>query len=168
MSIYKLTCSETGNIYYGSTGNDIKKRREKGWYHCTCKDFVNPKMEVMEHIEDNVERLKKEAEYIQNNECVNVNSKHLNVKEGMKHWVANNKEKHIQDGKDWNKKVKEEKRFYCDICDISLLSTKTLERHFEGYRHKLKKVSYDKYGDEWKTHYLEDNKKRYNESRRKG
>ena len=49
MSVYKKTC-ETGKVYYGSTGNDISVRENKGHYHCSCRDFINPKMEVLEYI----------------------------------------------------------------------------------------------------------------------
>tara|TARA_R110001592_G_C12736745_1_gene710458 strand:- start:45 stop:551 length:507 start_codon:yes stop_codon:yes gene_type:complete len=166
MSIYKLTCCKTGKTYYGSTGNDMDRRQQSGWYSCACKDFVNPTLEVLEHIEDEKERLKKENYYIENFECVNINravgltDKEYNKLEYAKNGEAN-KEKNIK----YRKKIIEEKRHYCSLCDIAFQSPKKLIRHEEGYRHKLKKESYDKYGENWKEFYLEDNKKRYEKNR---
>ena len=72
MSVYKLTC-ETGKIYYGATGNTIEQRKSKGHYHCSCKDFINPKIELVETV-DNLDNLyEREKYYIQNFECVNIN-----------------------------------------------------------------------------------------------
>ncbi len=167
MSVYKLTCAETGKIYYGSTGNDIKKRENKGWYKCSCKDFINPKLEVLEHVEDETERLIRENYYIENFDCVNVNrSVGLTQKEYAKLAYIKNGEKQKEPNKLYRKKVIEEKRNYCSLCDIAFYTPKKLKLHTEGYRHQLKQQSFNKYGDSWKEHYLNDNKKKYNEKRR--
>ena len=160
MSVYKLTCAETGKVYFGSTGHDINHRRSKGWYHCTCKDFINPKMEVLEHIEDTTERLNKELEYIQNNDCVNKSGKGLDKSPEAK---ARKKEADTL----YAKRIIEEKKFYCDLCQFAFPCLGKLNKHYNSYRHKLRLESFEKYGDKWKEHYLQDNKKRYNENRKK-
>tara|TARA_R110000822_G_scaffold105584_1_gene233432 strand:- start:6 stop:521 length:516 start_codon:yes stop_codon:yes gene_type:complete len=167
MSIYKLTCAETGKNYYGSTGNDIKRRKGSGWYKCACKDFVNAKLEVLEYIEDKEERLKKENYYITNFDCVNIDRAiGLTQKEYNKLSYIKNGERQKEPNKEYRKKIVEEKKHYCSLCENAFQSPKKLTRHIEGYRHKLKQESFDKYGDSWKEHYLEDNKKKYNEKRK--
>ena len=167
MSVYKLTCAETGKIYYGSTGNSISRRKCSGWNTCECKDFINPKLEVLEHIEDKEERLKREDYYILNFDCVNkVRAVGLSQKEYNKLEYIKNGEKKKEPNKEYRKKIIEEKRHYCSLCDIAFQAPKKLIRHQEGHRHKLKQQSFDKYGDSWKEHYHNDNKKRYNEIRR--
>ena len=170
MSVYKLTCSETGKIYYGSTGNPINVRQNKGWSNCACKDFVNPEIEEIEHIEDKHDRLMKENEYIMNNECVNKNRAvaPTNEQRNKELWLKRKDcPVSIQEDKDYRKKIIAEKRFYCKLCDIAFQAPKKLLRHTEGFRHKLKQQSYDKYGEDWVEHYLEDNRLRYNKTRRK-
>ena len=167
MSIYKLTCAETGKNYYGSTGNDIKRREGSGWYKCACKDFINPKLEVLEHIEDETERLHKENYYIENFDCININrAVGLTQQEYNKLEYIKNGEKKKEPNKEYRKKIVEEKKYYCSLCDIAFQSPKKLTRH-EGHRHKLKQESFNKYGDSWKEHYLNDNKKKYQEKRTK-
>ncbi len=166
MSVYKITC-ETGKIYYGSTSNTIKRRTEQGWYGCACKDFINPTIEELHIIEDKAERLLKEDYYINNFECVNFNRAiGLTQKEYNKLEYIKNGEKKKEVNKEYRKKIVEDKRYYCSLCDLSFQAPKKLIRHEEGYRHQLKKKSFDKYGENWKEHYLEDNKKRYEETRR--
>lgn len=167
MSIYKLTCAETGKIYYGSTGNDIKKRENKGWYKCSCKDFINPKLEVLEHVEDETERLIRENYYIENFDCVNHNrSVGLTQKEYQKEYRIKNKEKRKEDNRLHRQKVIDEKRYYCSLCNVACITSKALTKHSEGYRHQLKQQSFNKYGDSWKEHYIIDNKKKYQATRK--
>lgn len=73
--IYKLTC-ETGKVYVGSTIRSLKRRygnhiTEKN--NCTTKDFINPKIELIETYpcETKEQLLWKEREYIENTECIN-------------------------------------------------------------------------------------------------
>tara|TARA_R110002074_G_scaffold123058_1_gene258275 strand:+ start:99 stop:626 length:528 start_codon:yes stop_codon:yes gene_type:complete len=169
MSVYKLTCSETNQIYYGSTKMTLKERKNKGWYKCSCKDFINPLMECIEVV-DNLEELEiRENHYIMNNECVNKNMAYMDAKYKKirdKEWRERNIE-HIKENLKLNrKKVMDEKRFECQLCNLCFQSNKKLERHKDGYRHKLKNESFIKYGEDWKKYYLEDNKKRYKEIRR--
>ena len=166
MSIYKLTCSETGNYYYGSTGNDIKVRKNKGWNSCACKNFINPTIEIMEYVKDKNERLKRENDYILNNECININrALGLTQEQYNKIHYQKNGEKNKEPNKEYRKKIVKEKKFHCELCDLSFQAPSKLIRHNEGFRHKLKQDSFNKYGDNWKEHYFIDNKKRYNKNR---
>ena len=161
MSVYKITC-ETGKVYYGSTGNTLKRRKEQGWYNCACKDFINPVVEELHSIEDKSKRLLKENYYIDNFKCVNINrAVGMTMKERNKFdymlYGEDRKEANIA----YRKMVVEEKRHYCSLCDFAYHTPLKLTRHKEGYRHQLKQKSYDKYGEDWKKYYLEDNKARY-------
>jgi len=71
MSVYKLTCSETGKIYYGSTKQTLENRKQKGWQRCSCEDFVNPTIELVETVNDLDNLLEREDYYIRNFECIN-------------------------------------------------------------------------------------------------
>ena len=169
MSVYKLTCSETNKIYYGSTKMTLEQRKSKGWYKCACKDFVNPKMECMETV-DNLDELEtRENDYILNNECVNKNLAYSNqLTRKIRHdkWRAANKEKLNEKMKKYRAKVVEEKRYECKLCKFCFQSQTKLERHTNGYRHKLKNESFLKYGNEWEKYYAKDKSKRYNENRK--
>lgn len=77
--IYKLTCSETGDIYYGSTTQTLQQRLWKHKSHdnnCVSKKFINPTIEELCQVEfiegDKTPLLAKEKEYIVNNKCVNL------------------------------------------------------------------------------------------------
>ena len=146
MSVYKKTC-ESGKVYYGSTGNDINVRKSKGHYHCACKDFINPKMEIIEYIDDPVLRYERELYYI--NDYYKKNKEHIHS------LLIKNRAKVI-----------EEKRHECKLCDMCFQSNKKLQRHIDGYRHQLKYKSFLKYGDDWKQYYLKDNQKRHGETRK--
>ena len=123
MSVYKKTC-ETGLIYYGSTGNDIKVREQKGHYNCSCKDFINPVMEVLEYVDDPVLRYKRELYYIRNFECVNVDGKGFNHKE----WRDKNPEKLKACRLKSEEKCKIWEKFKCPNCDRET-NKKHLARH---------------------------------------
>tara|TARA_R110000803_G_C11819327_1_gene301733 strand:+ start:110 stop:604 length:495 start_codon:yes stop_codon:yes gene_type:complete len=159
--VYKLTC-ETGLVYYGSTKHNLEYRKDKGWYKCSCKDFINKKMEVIEECENYKER---EDFYIRNNECVNKNNV-IRTEEDDKKMFEKRKEQKKIDDKVYQQKVYDEKRFYCDLCNVICSNKYHFNKHNEGYRHKLKYESYLKYGEDWKKHYLFDNKKRYAESKK--
>lgn len=84
--IYKLICSKTSKVYYGSSFNI--KRHYKGWYKCSCKDFVKPIYEIIETLENTTkdELLLRENYYICNNECVNNNvAKRTSITDKMYH-----------------------------------------------------------------------------------
>ncbi len=159
MSVYKLICSATNKIYFGSTKNTIKFRREKGHKNCSCGDFVTPKLELVEKVDDLSKLYERELYYINNFDCVNINGKPK--KEKTKEEIEKAKKRKNEQTKAIRKKIVDEKRFYCKLCDFAFQSRKKLIRHEEGFRHKLKNESFLKYGETWKEHYLIDNKERY-------
>ena len=73
--IYKITC-ETGKVYIGSTIKTLKKRLSihKSRNECCTKDFINPKIELIETYpcKTKQELLWKEREWVEKSECVNV------------------------------------------------------------------------------------------------
>jgi len=156
MFVYKLVC-ETGKVYYGATKHSIKHRKSKGHHYCSCGDFINPTIEIVEKVNNIEELYKRELYYIKNFECVNKSGK------GMSNITKENKKKSKIK---YIEKIIKEKKFYCNLCDLSFQSLKKLNRHCEGNRHKLKYECFEKYGEKWKEHYLIDNKKRYNENKK--
>jgi len=81
--IYKITCNQTGLTYYGSTTQRLTHRLAQhksytpsnGMYCSSQQIFINNdyKIELVEDCpcECKTDLLKKESDYIKNNECVN-------------------------------------------------------------------------------------------------
>ena len=92
--VYRLKCSETGQVYYGKFKGTWKQRCSTGWSNMTCRDFINPTHEFIEIDIPNDKLVERENWYINNNECVNLLGKyiHLTVKEYNKQYRINNKE----------------------------------------------------------------------------
>ena len=75
--VYKLTCSETKNCYFGSTGNIIcrysQHRRKNN--KCMSRHLINPTLDILETkiniSRDNLKLIEKN--YILNNTCINKN-----------------------------------------------------------------------------------------------
>lgn len=156
MFVYKLVCSETNKVYYGATSHTIKHRKDKGHYHCSCRDFINPTISIVEKCNSIEEMYERELYYIKNFECVN------RLGKGISEQTKINKKISCINFKN---KVRDEKRHYCKLCDIAFDTPKKLQRHIDGYRHQLKQKSFDKYGESWKEHYLKDNQERYKQSK---
>ena len=129
MFVYKLTC-ETGKIYYGATKNDAYYRRSKGHYNCSCKDFKNPTIEIVEQVENEIKLYEREKYYIQNYECINKRDSIIDKKERMKflkkRWDNNNKEKIKQYTKKGLVKIN------CNLCGKET-SKKHLKRHQQSH-----------------------------------
>ena len=125
MFIYKLTC-ETGKVYYGATKHAVKHRKSKGHYKCSCKDFINPKIEIVEKIDEIENLFIREKWYIQNNDCVNINGSIADKKkynrEAMKKWRTENPEKYKEIYARYSAPIK------CDLCD-AITSKKHIRRH---------------------------------------
>ena len=129
MSVYKITC-ETGKVYYGSTNNDIDVRKNKGWYHCACRDFINPKVEVIEQVEDPTKLYERELHYIRNYECVNVSGKGFDRNK----WNTDNKELLKQYRIKSEMKTQLWVKFNCDVCGRET-NKKHYKRHCESKYH---------------------------------
>ena len=103
--IYKLVCSETGNIYYGSTIKTLKHRLKKHKAKnntCSSKSFINPTIHLIKNYPCNSkqELRDEEAKYIKDLECVNINIPGRTRKEyykdnenKLKQWRLDNAEK---------------------------------------------------------------------------
>ena len=125
MFIYKLTC-ETGKVYYGATKNTVEYRKSKGHYHCMCKDFINPKIEIVEKV-DNIENLFiKEKWYIQNNDCVNSNGTIVDIKKYNRERMRKRRAEHPEKIKAIDAKTRIPIK--CDLCD-AITSKKHIKRH---------------------------------------
>tara|TARA_R110002012_G_C11361322_1_gene580894 strand:+ start:239 stop:664 length:426 start_codon:yes stop_codon:yes gene_type:complete len=115
--VYRLKCSETGLVYYGSTSaTSYKIRQWRGYKSCACKDFVNPEVLIcIDNLEDGIYQLVEEW-YIQNNECINVRSKFnkKNKEYRKKHYIEN-QDKFREIAKEYylNNKAKK-KQYYLD------------------------------------------------------
>jgi len=117
--IYRLVCEETGRQYIGSTCSTLVKRLSNhkrlsntGRNRCTCKDFVNPKIILIEDYPcDRKEQLlMRERHFIETIECVNYARPIITDEERKiykKEWTETNKEHTKQTKKDWCEKHKE-------------------------------------------------------------
>ena len=116
--IYKVIC-ETGLIYIGSTTQPLKERLRKHKSGvCRCKDFINPKIELIENYEceSRKELLTKERYYIESIECVNTQiplqsrkeyyTKNKDkLKKLQKERYENNKEVILEKNKEYSKRL---------------------------------------------------------------
>ena len=138
MFVYKLTCSKTGKVYYGATRKDPKIRLSKGHRKCSCKDFINPTLEIIEeNIETQEQMYERENYYIKNYDCVNIKSKKDSKSKEYKQqyyidWKTNNPEKYI------NYRLESHKPIVCDICG-KITSKHSKSRHQKSiYCQKIK------------------------------
>ena len=73
---YKLTCSETDKVYYGSTKLSLVERcgghRNSG--ECESRTFVKPIIGLMDVFATKKEALEAERKLIEENPCVNIRS----------------------------------------------------------------------------------------------
>jgi len=72
--IYKLTCSLTGDTYYGSTIDPYTRYRKhlSKNNNCTSNKLLHPVMEIMDTVEcSKKDLLLLEKNYILNNTCIN-------------------------------------------------------------------------------------------------
>jgi len=128
--IYKLECEKTKNIYYGSTF-DIKKRQNKKWDNTSCKNFINPKLEIIKKINVNnkKELLLIENEYILNNNCINKNVA-IQTKETYKNYHKNYRLNNINSIHNNEEKYRKKNLIpiKCNLCDC-LTSKIHIKRH---------------------------------------
>ena len=125
MSVYKITC-DTGKIYYGSTKSSLERRKGRGYITCSCKDFINPKIELVEKV-DNLDNLyERELYYIRNYECVNISGK-LTIeqyKENQRKYAAEKRKNNLIEIREYEKMKARERR----------------EKYPEIYKENIKKV----------------------------
>ena len=126
MFVYKLTCSETNKVYYGATKNTPEHRKSRGHYKCTCKDFVNPTIEIVEKCNSIEEMYEREKYFIQNNECVNIKCKIIDKKAREQFYAQQYRLRNPEKIKQLNKE--QSAPIECDICG-KLTSLKHIARH---------------------------------------
>tara|TARA_R110001592_G_scaffold342978_1_gene633080 strand:+ start:6394 stop:6834 length:441 start_codon:yes stop_codon:yes gene_type:complete len=128
--IYKLVCEKSQKIYYGSTFNE-KMRENKGWYKCSCKDFVNPLFSIIEEVEVKTKNELRliENKYIIENECVNKNVA-IRTKETDKEYYKKYRETHREQMKNSVDKyrLKVLQPIICPFCDC-MTSQRHINRH---------------------------------------
>ena len=110
--IYKVVCSETLDVYYGSTIQTLKQRltMHKGKYNgCASKYFLEPIIELVEEYPCNskLELEKRERYFIENFECVNKLVPTRTEKEWNKKYYNDNKEKMIERAKKYREENRE-------------------------------------------------------------
>ena len=95
---YKMTCSETGKVYYGSTKRGLVER--KGGHRndkaCECRDFVNPTIELVDVFLSKKDMLYAERLLIEDNDCVNIKipiKSKEEIKEYKDNWYQQNKKR---------------------------------------------------------------------------
>ena len=102
---YKLTCSESGKVYYGSTKLSLveRKGRHRNLKNCECKDFINPTIELMDVFETREKMLYGERLLIEDNDCVNIKIPIKTKKEITTYkdeWYQQNKKRISDKGKE--------------------------------------------------------------------
>jgi len=71
---YKLTCSITNNIYYGSTklGLEERKRQHQQASESECKYFIEPSIELMDVFTTERQMKNGKRQLIKDNQCINL------------------------------------------------------------------------------------------------
>lgn len=122
--IYKIICSETGDVYYGSTIKTLIRRfdahNNKG-NDCASKNFVNPMIELVELYPCNskLELRKREQYFIDNNECVNIIKSYISEEDrkerdnkNRKRYYEDTREKQLEFMKKYHQDNKEKRNEY--------------------------------------------------------
>ena len=130
--IYRIVCEETGRQYIGSTCSTLVKRfsNHKRSRDCTCKDFINPKIILIEDYPcDRKEQLlMRERYHMENTECVNLYRPIITKEEKEEKYI-----KYKLDNKDRFNEFKRQRK----ICECgSNVSHGALERHKKTAKHK--------------------------------
>ena len=84
--IYRIVCEETGRQYIGSTCSTLVKRLSNHKRsNCACKDFINPKIFLIEDYPcDRKEQLlMRERHWMENTDCVNIRRSIISREEKM-------------------------------------------------------------------------------------
>ena len=103
--VYKITCSETGKIYVGSTCRTLRRRlleHYDGRKKTQCHNFVEPKIILLDITEDREEMLLSEKFFIQQLNPVNKYipcQTNKEKKEYKDEWYQQNKKRISDKGK---------------------------------------------------------------------
>jgi hypothetical protein len=114
--IYKIVCSKTNKIYVGATTQKYLSSRLSGHKYrnvCMCRDFVEPKIYLLENYPCNSKKELdiKEEEYRLKIDCVNKRSVlPMDIKEYRKKYEEEHKEHRKQYREEHKEKIKQQKR----------------------------------------------------------
>jgi predicted GIY-YIG superfamily endonuclease len=135
--IYKLTC-ETGKVYIGSTITSLALRLSvhkqiKAKTCCSTKDFINPKIELIESFpcETKEQLLWKEREWVEKTECVNVRLP-IRTNEEKKEQTRKARNNYFEKNKEKEKERRKEK-FICECGGFYTYNHKA--RHLKSKKH---------------------------------
>jgi hypothetical protein len=142
--IYKITCNETGEVYYGSTQRSLNKRMiehktnckrwKKGKYRFTTSfniiDRGNYSYRLIETVEceDKKQLEQRERYYIENNECINK----MVVGRTNKEYYEANKETILEYQKEYREANKDKRKAYYEANKEAILEQQK-EYHKEWY-----------------------------------
>ncbi len=112
--VYRLTCLETGDVYYGST-IAMRRRKAMGWSANLPETFIVGEPEIIEKWEgDDIRELRKrEDHYIEQGGCVNRLRAYRTEEQIREQRLAEYHRNKV--GRRANEKRKE-KRFTCEFC----------------------------------------------------
>lgn len=156
--IYKITCNETGEVYFGKTTKTLEQRL---WQHkdlsCISRQIILRNKYRIEQINstfDEEESVRLERLYIENNECINIQipgrtkkewceTNKEELSEYYKEWYELNKEKHSKNMKEYHKKNREkmlknmkeyrEKKYTCECGSTLRIVGKTLHERTQKH-----------------------------------
>ena len=152
--IYKLTCSETGKLYIGSTIQTLKKRLCKHLHNsngCVSRDFINPKIQLIETIEytDYEKLLWRERFHVETTDCVNQVIP-IRTKEERKQYLKEYHEEHKQElnesSKKYNEEHKQERKEYDK--KYKQENKEKIKKYREENEEKIRKQRYEKFNCE--------------------
>jgi len=145
--IYKITCLETDEVYYGSTTQELSRRVRKGSYNTSCKAYNiikrnNYQEEIVEEYpcDNKIELETRERWWIENNLCVNK----VIPTQTKSEYYESNKEKKIEDQKQYQKDNYETSRSSIKkwqeeemICECGKkIQRQSLYRHIKSKKHQ--------------------------------
>ena len=158
--IYKLICSETNRVYIGSTVNKLKYRKSQHKQSnntCCSKDFINPKIILLENFPCNnkLDLHSKERYYVENTDCVNINIPGRTDKEYQeycKEYREKNKEELYKKRKEYHEKNKDK---------IKERRSKECKKYREKNKEELNKKKREKMTCECGSIYSRSDKSRH-------
>ena len=134
--IYRIVCEETGRQYIGSTCSTLVKRlsshksiRKKSKRKCSCHDFINPKIILIEDYPcDRKEQLlMRERYHMENTDCVNL-ARPIISKEELSQYYKEYYERNRE-----NKRKQQDRKITCECGCI--VSRSVLSRHKKSAKH---------------------------------
>lgn len=145
--IYRIVCEETDQQYIGSTCSTLVKRlsihkskMKSGTSKCACKDFINPKIFLIEDYPcDRKEQLlMRERYWMENTDCVNLKRPIVTHAEELirctKYYHSHKEQYQLY--RDTNKEIISEKQKKKLTCECgSVVSLRNMGAHKKSAKH---------------------------------